>query len=130
MITKFVYRDESINLVNDLSVTSEAATISATTYAAVAGGFFSIQIPNSITAGTLTIQGNNSNPWLKNSFVGRNGTGASNPSFSANWQTLSTMTNNFSTFNIPVRWVRISGSGVHINNFVAHLWTDQCGDGS
>lgn len=125
MMPIYVSNDDSISLTRDPAVSAEAVSITATTYRAVVGGSFTIQIPNSITAGTLTIQGNNSNPWLKNSFNGRNGTGVPDPSFSSNWQSISTMTNNFIAIsNIPVRWVRLSGAGVTGAGFVAYIWTN------
>lgn len=124
MMPIYVSNDNSISLTKDASVTAiEGATISATNYRAIVGSSFTIQIPTSTTAGTLTVQGNNSNPWTNNSFVGRDGSGTTNTSFSANWINVGTMTGNFLSVNLPVRWIRLSGSGVFGTNFIAHIWT-------
>ena len=123
MMPIYVSNDNVIDFTRDLSVSAEAVSITATNFRAVVGSSFSIQIPNGITAGTLTIQGNNSNPWLASTFIGKNGAGINNISFSSNWINIGTMTGNFVNVNTPVRWVRLNGAGVTGSNFAAYLWT-------
>lgn len=145
-----VYQDDSIKLTRDASVTAtENLTVTATNFVYAGGVNTSFQIQSSFSGHTgLTIQGNNSNyidssicgtikytinPLMNQPTMGTRHNARVNPSFTANWVNIDTIATGitFKTLTgIPVRYVRLTGTGLTATNFVCHVWSSENVEGN
>ena len=148
--TRPIQRDQSTILTRNLASSSEAISITATNYASIGSPYFSIQLPNSLSAhGGLTIQVNNINyidsiltgtnsytynPAFNQPSWGKNKGRAVNPSFSGCWSSVALIPNGSSYWSssgtICARYVRLFGGGLTAAGFVAYVWGAENSEGS
>jgi len=137
-----IYTPDILALSNDPTATAQNTNLVATNYIYLGSSSWTILIPNSLSAfGTLNVQANNSNyitdavsgnvKWTTNALLNQPTEGnkskySVNPSFSANWVTIDTLTSgmvyrNYADF--PIRYLRLSGAGLTAAGFNAFVWT-------
>lgn len=132
-----IYDEEATILKwNIASTTAEGTSITATNFCFSGGSDFSLQLPISLSGhGGLEVQANNSNQVLR--YVDPPITSAQagyinkipvmNPSFSANWVTISTIDNGvaFRSLNaVTCRYVRVKGAGLTANGMNIYFWSN------